>query len=542
MKGETKLGLLTIVILLVVFSYVVYEKWGEQIAKNGTTENADGTELVENGSDDSSNGEDSPFKDANADQSKQPIQLAANNNSEDLSSENLFGEPPAEENGVVAEATNEESPFNAEEPAFEENFAQQNEAFSQDQTFADNDSFADNSVGNDAFADANTAFEENNNLEPVEEDAFGQNDLEVNTFQVEEEPFAEPTEQQPLEEPFADAGDAFADNTPVNTEVQQDVFQQDDAFTDADVNWDEEESVEVSSNSNFAQNGLEASQNFEATEEDLFSGEVASNEMVAPENDVFEEQAEFSDQSAPAENAPFDLAEEQEPTFGQSQQFSEPVAGNNQDVFAESDNLTEEPAPFDLADTSVQPEAQATPLDSDPFGEQPATGWQGNTYQVQKGDSLWTIAKKLYGSPKYFDALVAFNKKQLPNPNALKPGMVLSTPEISRMDQYLALMPARSSQANTTVVQTSPKPDPFAEEQGGFFVSEGNEPRYRVQKNDTLSQISQNHLGRSSRWVQIYALNKDSIQDPNNLQVGTVLSLPLDASRVRLVSNAFGAE
>jgi nucleoid-associated protein YgaU len=58
---------------------------------------------------------------------------------------------------------------------------------------------------------------------------------------------------------------------------------------------------------------------------------------------------------------------------------------------------------------------------------------------------------------------------------------------------------------------------------------------YRIQENDTLTDISLRHLGRSSRWIQIYELNRDNLANPNQLKIGTMLKLPGDASRVRIV-------
>lgn len=51
------------------------------------------------------------------------------------------------------------------------------------------------------------------------------------------------------------------------------------------------------------------------------------------------------------------------------------------------------------------------------------------TYTVKKGDTLWTIAKKLSGNGANESALYAANKSVIgPNPNLIKPGQVLRIP------------------------------------------------------------------------------------------------------------------
>ena len=71
----------------------------------------------------------------------------------------------------------------------------------------------------------------------------------------------------------------------------------------------------------------------------------------------------------------------------------------------------------------------------------------------------------------------------------------------------------------------------------GFYVAPNGQPMYRIGSHDTLTTIARAHLGRSSRWIQIYELNRDHLKSPEELQIGTSLRLPLDASSVR-VSNA----
>ena len=58
---------------------------------------------------------------------------------------------------------------------------------------------------------------------------------------------------------------------------------------------------------------------------------------------------------------------------------------------------------------------------------------------------------------------------------------------------------------------------------------------YRIGSNDTLGSIAQKHLGRASRWSEIYRLNRNELRDPDHLKIGKTLRLPSDASSARLV-------
>jgi polar amino acid transport system substrate-binding protein len=49
---------------------------------------------------------------------------------------------------------------------------------------------------------------------------------------------------------------------------------------------------------------------------------------------------------------------------------------------------------------------------------------------------------------------------------------------------------------------------------------------YRVAQGDTLSMIARAHLGETSRWTEIWDLNKDRIADPNLIEIGWELVVP----------------
>lgn len=52
-------------------------------------------------------------------------------------------------------------------------------------------------------------------------------------------------------------------------------------------------------------------------------------------------------------------------------------------------------------------------------------------YEVQRGDTLSAIAKKIYGDAKAWRAIAALNEDNLPDPDKLRPSQVLKLPSKS---------------------------------------------------------------------------------------------------------------
>ena len=54
----------------------------------------------------------------------------------------------------------------------------------------------------------------------------------------------------------------------------------------------------------------------------------------------------------------------------------------------------------------------------------------GTTYTVKKGDCLWNIAKKFYGSGPKYTKIYDANRGIIKNPNLIYPGQVLTIPDV----------------------------------------------------------------------------------------------------------------
>jgi len=149
---------------------------------------------------------------------------------------------------------------------------------------------------------------------------------------------------------------------------------------------------------------------------------------------------------------------------------------------------------------------------------------------VKHGENYWTISRQAYGSARYFQVLVEYNRHRIPDPKRMRPGMKVLIPTIEVLQTRFPKLCPSSSKGGHTSGTSSRQQLP-----AGFFRDRQGNPMYRVGKSDTLSEIAHKHLGRGSRWIQVYHLNRQVIPDPNRLKIGTELRLPADASQVRFV-------
>jgi nucleoid-associated protein YgaU len=117
-------------------------------------------------------------------------------------------------------------------------------------------------------------------------------------------------------------------------------------------------------------------------------------------------------------------------------------------------------------------------------------------YVVKKGDNLWEIAKANYGS--------GYNWIDIANENKLKePGLLVSGQRL-----VLPVVEVKNSE--------------IANKGGTVITTE----KYIVAKGDSLWEISVRAYGDGYRWVDVWKSNKNSLKDPNKLEIGMELILP----------------
>jgi nucleoid-associated protein YgaU len=182
-----------------------------------------------------------------------------------------------------------------------------------------------------------------------------------------------------------------------------------------------------------------------------------------------------------------------------------------------------------------------------------------DTYRVAPDDNFWKISRKLYGTARYYQALMRYNQDRVPDPQKLRPGMQILTPPAAVLEQRFPDLIERSASGSASSTgagdRTARRPSfdsPLATDDAddapttkipgsassGYFYGKSGQPLYRIGPDDTLTGIAQRHLGRASRWQEIYESNQDVLQSPDNLTPGTVIRLPPDASRVSLAPDS----
>lgn len=85
-----------------------------------------------------------------------------------------------------------------------------------------------------------------------------------------------------------------------------------------------------------------------------------------------------------------------------------------------------------------------------------------------------------------------------------------------------------------------PKAD-FSNVQSGSSTSPASRPgaenaraaRYTVKQGDTLSAIAEREYGDAGKWKQIYAANRDQIDDPDLIHPGQELRIPGESGGAR---------
>ncbi len=111
-------------------------------------------------------------------------------------------------------------------------------------------------------------------------------------------------------------------------------------------------------------------------------------------------------------------------------------------------------------------------------------------HSVQSGDDLWTLAERYYGDGMNWRKIAKANGDVLTGgPDRLIVGWKLTIPGVAA---------APDGDGRTTTVR----------------------------RGDTLSSIADQELGASSRWPEVFRANRAVLEDPDELTIGTTLSIP----------------
>lgn len=221
----------------------------------------------------------------------------------------------------------------------------------------------------------------------------------------------------------------------------------------------------------------------------------------------------------PAEEAP--LTEEALPGQDSAPVVGQPLESVAEPVQFQNRPAQRMPANYEIDRTAATEDTESA--DPAPYNGRTEAGSftaDDEVHTVGAGESFWTISKKHYGMGRYSAALAEYNKARIAKPDMIKPGMKVIVPPVQILNQkYGRLIFGAAYDA----MVAPPAPT-------GFFVDAQGHPMYRVGEKDNLSKIAETHLGRSTRWTEIVALNKQSLKNYDRLKLGTVLRLPDDAS------------
>jgi nucleoid-associated protein YgaU len=141
-------------------------------------------------------------------------------------------------------------------------------------------------------------------------------------------------------------------------------------------------------------------------------------------------------------------------------------------------------------------------------------------YEVQPNDSYWTISERLYGTGAYFKALAEHNRGRGKGEEQLKPGELVLAPGVADLEKSYPDLCPKASRRETLQNQSR-----IATVSGRGHLHHGR--TYTVAEGDTLFNIARYELGKASRWVEIYELNREVLgKDFNYLTPGTQLAMP----------------
>jgi len=130
------------------------------------------------------------------------------------------------------------------------------------------------------------------------------------------------------------------------------------------------------------------------------------------------------------------------------------------------------------------------------------------TYVVQANDSLYSIARELYGRGTLWRRIRDANRD-----------LVGADGELIRPGQTLTIPPVGSASATT--------PPGIARDRESTGGPPTSDPRmYTVRPGDSLERIAISLLGSASRVDDIVELNRGLIDDPDTIRVGMELRIP----------------
>jgi len=240
--------------------------------------------------------------------------------------------------------------------------------------------------------------------------------------------------------------------------------------------------------------------------------EVPETDMVRAEGDVRPSQEEDGEKLATtgeaAKETPPDPSPALPPEGGSGQEVGAGGLPESSPAGEEAGSLPADGGEIQAGDRAVEYHQSEEPVlereardesrDSEEDSREGGAGTRDGLYTVRPGDTLESIAQKVYGDRYTWSRLVEANRDRLGDSLILSVGMELRVP-------------------------------PPGEEKENPLNSDGT---YTVRSGDSLGSIARRVYGSSRRWQELYRLNRDQLDSPADLQVGMILRVHEQESRV----------
>ena len=161
-------------------------------------------------------------------------------------------------------------------------------------------------------------------------------------------------------------------------------------------------------------------------------------------------------------------------------------------------------------------------------------------YTVQPGDTLGLIARRFLGSAARWPEIFNVNRDAIQNPDLIRRGQALRIPvpfnaHVVRSGETLGRLASRflGDAARWRVIfdvnrDRIQNPDLIRVGQA-LRIPRGLVPHV-VQRGETLRGIAARFLGDEGRWREIFDVNRDQIDNPNQIRVGQRLVLPIPSA------------
>jgi nucleoid-associated protein YgaU len=123
--------------------------------------------------------------------------------------------------------------------------------------------------------------------------------------------------------------------------------------------------------------------------------------------------------------------------------------------------------------------------------------WGHMVHRLQRGDSLYSLARRYYGDAGHWRLILAANRKELPNAHQLPLSTFI----------YLPMLPLKN-------------PD-------GSVRTPGRRPEYYIiGAGDTLAKVARIFLGKTEYYKLLAQFN--NLPDPDQVNAGQLITLPKD--------------